>query len=127
MSHHSWINSAFMTRLLIFRLSRTVLIIHSTFFLFFFLIPCLLMFRIGSYFIGPEYSKKIFTSFTFVIFKQYLCIFHRIFEGIYMSCRLTSSFVVFNDNFGASILSDTLHSTSPSLKTRLCFYLFFIP
>ena len=93
---------------------------------YFFFDTMFVKFRIGSYFIGPEYSK-IFTSFTFVIFKQYLCVFNRIFEGIYMSCRLTSSFVVFNANFGASILSGTLHSTSPSLKTRLCFYLFFIP
>ena len=34
----------------------------------------LLMFSIGSHFIRSEYSQKVFTSFTFVIFEQCLCI-----------------------------------------------------
>jgi hypothetical protein len=35
----------------------------------------LLMLSIGNHFIGFKYGKKIWTSFTFVVFKQYQCIF----------------------------------------------------
>src|ERR1700691_981908 len=59
---------------LAFLVTPSTFIIFSTF-LFIFLIPCLLILSIESYFMWLKYCKKIWTSFTFVIFKQNLCIF----------------------------------------------------
>jgi hypothetical protein len=60
-------------RYLKFNLWIAYLILFSTFLLVF-LIPSLLMFSVGNYFIWSKCGKKIFTSFTFAILQQYLCI-----------------------------------------------------
>ena len=68
------------------------------------------MFSIRYYFIRSEYNKKSL-QVSHLEFSRNICAFFgRIFEGIYMACKLVSSFVVFNVNFGVSILKGTLHS-----------------
>ena len=61
-----------------------MLIRLSTFY-FVFLIPCFLTFSIGSYFRMSEQNKNIFTSFTFVIFKEYLVEWAIAMHGMYKS------------------------------------------
>src|ERR1700734_3524380 len=58
-------------------------------------------------------------------FSSNICAFlSRIFEGMYMSCKLASSLADFNVNFGTSTLRGMLQSTLPSLGSNFCLLFF---
>ena len=58
-------------------------------------------------------------------FASNICAFlSRIFEGMYMSCKLASSLADFNVNFGTSTLRGMLQSTLQSLGSNVCLLFF---